>query len=242
MNTILKDLWPGPLPAPAVRTADEMRCVLADPEAACGGPLYFMYRDLAFTTGDRAWMAEQGVRFDITVIPPAVIGGEYVKTKGHYHPENPAGVGYPELYQVFAGEAHYLLQQKDLSDVVVVKAHAGEFVLVPPGYGHVTINPGAEVLVMANLVSTRFSREYGVYEELRGGAYYEVEGSAWVWNARYPAVPPIRMLPASEVPALGILHGRGIYLMVEEREQMSFLNAPENSSGYLSMKGTSLSF
>jgi len=227
MNTILKDLWPGPLPAPAVRTADEMRCVLADPEAACGGPLYFMYRDLAFTTGDRAWMAEQGVRFDITVIPPAVIGGEYVKTKGHYHPENPAGVGYPELYQVFAGEAHYLLQQKDLSDVVVVKAHAGEFVLVPPGYGHVTINPGAEVLVMANLVSTRFSSEYGAYKEMRGAAYYEMEGGAWVRNTRYGVVPEIQEIRAQEMPELMIRHGRGIYDLVAGSADLSFLNEPE---------------
>jgi len=174
MTTPLADLWPGPLPAPAVRTADEMRCVLADPAAACDGPLHFMYRDLALTPEDRTWLGGQGIRFDLTVIPPAVIGGEYVKTKGHYHPENPAGVGYPEVYQVLAGEAHYLLQQKDLSDVVAVTARAGEFVLIPPGYGHVTVNPGAEVLVMANLVSTRFSSEYGVYEGMRGGAYYEM--------------------------------------------------------------------
>jgi len=201
-----------------------------------------MYRDLALTPEDRTWLGEQDLRFDITVIPPATIGGEYVKTKGHYHPESPAGVGYPELYQVLAGEAHYLLQRKDLSDVVAVTARAGEFVLIPPGYGHVTVNPGDEVLVMANMVSTRFSSEYGAYEELRGGAYYEMEGGAWVRNPRYHIVPPIRIVPASEMPELGILDGRGIYRMLEGREQMSFLNEPENSSGYLSMKGTSLSF
>lgn len=227
MTTPLADLWPGPLPAPAVRTADEMRCVLADPAAPCDGPLYFMYRDLALTPEDRTWLGGQGVRFDLTVIPPGVIGGEYVKTKGHYHPENPAGVGYPEVYQVLAGEAHYLLQQKDLSDVVAVTARSGEFVSIPPGYGHVTINPAAEVLVMANLVSTRFSSEYGAYEGMRGGAYYEMGGGAWVRNSLYPVVPPIRMVPASEVPELGILHGRGIYEMVAEKENMSFLNEPE---------------
>ncbi len=84
----------------------------------------------------RRWLAEQNIRFDITVIPPGAVGGEYVTAKGHYHPASPAGIGYPELYQVLAGEAHYLLQRKDLRDIVVVIAKAGEFVLIPPGYGH----------------------------------------------------------------------------------------------------------
>ena len=36
-----------------------------------------------------------------------------------------AGVGYPEIYQVLEGEAHYLLQSKDLTDVVMIPAQAG---------------------------------------------------------------------------------------------------------------------
>ncbi len=99
--------WSGVLPEPSVRTLDDMRCVLADPDASGNAPLYFMYRDLALSEDDRRWLAEQNIRFDITFILPGTIGGEYVKTKGHYHPLTPAGIGYPELYQVLAGEAHY---------------------------------------------------------------------------------------------------------------------------------------
>ncbi|WP_300998894.1 glucose-6-phosphate isomerase family protein [Methanoculleus sp.] len=44
-------------------------------------------------------------------------------------------IGYPELYQVLAGEALYLLRRSDLSDIVAVAARAGEFVPIPPGYG-----------------------------------------------------------------------------------------------------------
>lgn len=223
----MSSYWPGVLPDPSVRTLDDMRCVLASPDASGTAPLYYMYRDLALTEDDRRWLAEQNVRFDITVIPPGAVGGEYVKTKGHYHPLTPAGIGYPELYQVLAGEAHYLLQRKDLGDVVVVTAKAGEFVLIPPGYGHVTINPGKEDLVMANLVSAGFASEYALYEELQGGAYYEMEGGEWIQNPRYPAVPPLRVIAAVEVPELGIRHGRGIYAMVLEREDLSYLNAPE---------------
>jgi len=132
----MNSYWPGTLPEPSVRTLDDMRCVLADPDQSGDMPLYFMYRDLALTAGDRAYLREQNVRFDITVIPPGTVGGEYVKTKGHYHPQSPSGVGYPEFYQVFAGEAFYLLQRSDLGDIVAVAAKTGEFVLIPPGDDH----------------------------------------------------------------------------------------------------------
>jgi len=126
--------WPGTLPEPSVLTLDDMRCVLANPEQSGSTPLYSMYRDLALTTEDRTYLNEQNLRFDITVIPPGTVGGEYVRTKGHYHPQSPSGTGYPGFCQVLAGGALYLLQQSDLGDVVVVTAKAGEFVLIPRGY------------------------------------------------------------------------------------------------------------
>ncbi len=223
----MNSYWPGTLPEPSVRTLNDMRCVLANPGQPGSMPLYYMYRDLALTAGDRAYLREQNVRFDITVIPPGTVGGEYVKTKGHYHPPSPSGIGYPELYQVLAGEALYLLQRSDLGDIVAVAAKAGEFVLIPPGYGHVTVNAGKEELVMANLVSAGFASEYTFYEQMQGGAYYLTEEGGWMRNPRYPAVPPVRVIPAGEVPELGIRHGRGIYEMVSGREDLSYLNLPE---------------
>ncbi len=228
--------WKGFLPEPSVRTVGDMECVLADPDGVeldSATPLYSMYRDLAMNETDREILSRQNIRYDITVIPPAVLSGEYVKTKGHYHPENPAGIGYPELYQVLAGEARFLLQHKDLSDVVAVSASAGEFVLIPPGYGHVSINPGKEVLVMANLVSTLFQSEYAVYEEMQGGAYYAMDGNGWNQNPRYSSVTPIRKMNARDVPEPGILNrlvvrqGMGIYDLVSCSADLSFLNEPE---------------
>ena len=229
----MNSCWPGPLPEPSVRTLDDMRCVLANPDRSGDIPLYSMYRDLALTAGDRAYLREQNVRFDITVIPPGTVGGEYVKTKGHYHPLSPSGIGYPELYQVLAGEALYLLQRSDLGDIVAVTAKAGEFVLIPPGYGHVTINAGKEELAMANLVSAGFASEYTFYEQMQGGAYYLMEEGGWVRNPRYPAVPAMRVIPAGEVPELGIRHGGEIYGMVSGREEPLYLNFPKGIPEYL---------
>ncbi|MDE4907318.1 glucose-6-phosphate isomerase [Methanogenium marinum] len=236
--------WKGFLPEPSVRTVGDMECVLADPDSVeldSATPLYYMYRDLAMNETDREILSRQNIRYDITVIPPMVLSGEYVKTKGHYHPEDPAGLGYPELYQVLAGEAHFLLQQKGLLDVVAVAASAGECVLIPPGYGHVSINSGEEVLVMANLVSTLFDSEYAVYEEMQGGAYYAQEkegdenpnGINWNQNPRYVSAAPIREIAARDIPEQGILHGTvfrhgmEIYDLVSGSADLSFLNEPK---------------
>lgn len=217
--------WEGPLPVPRVRTIEEMRPLLYNPDCEGSGPLYQMYRDLARTGKERQWLSAHDLRYDITVIPPRILCSEFVKTKGHYHPDNPAGFGYPEVYEVLAGCAHYLLQKKDLSDIVLISAGTGEKVIIPPGYGHVTINPSFETLVMANLVSTAFSSEYREYEVRHGAAYYELEGERFVSNHWYPGIPAMRISGAPDTRDL--LPDRPLSGCIGDNS-LSFLNYPEN--------------
>ncbi len=220
--------WEGELPQPSVRTIEDMRTVLADSSCRKSGPLYSMYRDLAKSDTDRSWLHEHTMRYDITVIPPNTICGERVKTKGHYHPKNPAGIGYPEIYEVIEGQGHYLLQSGQLDDVVMVSARAGDLVIIPPDYGHVTINPSPDTtLVMANIVSGAFESEYGAYEKYHGGAYYEMSDGRLEKNPLYPDMPPIRHRGA---PCAGMLHPlcRGpLYSLIGNEDALSFLNFPE---------------
>ncbi len=56
-----------------------------------------------------------------------------------------ASLHYPELYEVLKGDANYLLQraqnEERVDEVILVKATRGDKVIIPPNYGHVTINP-----------------------------------------------------------------------------------------------------
>ena len=221
--------WAGLLPKPDVRQGYELKPVLADPDCRCDGEMYYMYRDVAGPDSDRDWLREQGIRYDITVIPPRDLCGEYIKTAGHYHPENPEGAGYPEVYEVMKGHAHYLLQAHDLSQVLVVDALAGDLVLVPPGFGHVTINPTDDtVLQMANLVSSRFQSDYREYEKQRGAAYYEMTNGNFLKNPSYPGVPPLRRVKAREFRVASGELSVPLYSMVEKRRDvLAILNHPE---------------
>jgi len=222
--------WEGPLPDPHIRTLADMDGVLAAPDIGVEDPdrpLYFMYRDLALSEEDRLWLSARSLRYDMTVIPPGVIGPEFVKTKGHYHPENPAGIGYPEVYEVVEGKAHFLLQRRDVSDVVLVKAVAGEVVVIPPGFGHVTINPGKDDLVMVNLVSTAFSSDYIPYVTMGGAVCYEMADGTLVRNPRYTGAAPVRLAVPLPVPALCTAPGTPIYSLVGRGACLRFLNRPE---------------
>jgi glucose-6-phosphate isomerase len=98
-----------------VRTLYDMREVIADRkwlEIANNFELYYMYRELARNEKELRLIREFGLRYDITVIPPAMLGKEFVKTAGHYHPKAPGtNVSFSEVYQILEGEAAYLLQK-----------------------------------------------------------------------------------------------------------------------------------
>lgn len=191
-------------------------------------PLYYMYRDL-YLDEHKDVIRENNIRFDITMIPPKTLGKEYVKTKGHYHNNAYKNLSYPELYGVIQGEAHYLLQKVEngrVKDVVVVKAESGDKVLIPPNYGHITINPGQGALKMANWISTENQSSYGDITEKEGGAYYETE-EGFVQNKNYDGEFGLRFANPLMFPDFDMTPGKSIYKLIEEPSYLRFLNHPE---------------
>jgi len=238
---------------PQARTLPEMRPVLYNQTATAPVELYWMYRAVG-RPRDRDRLAGQSLRFDVTVLAPGLVGGEYVKTAGHYHaplePGTTAGKGvpaasleprgrtYPELYQVLHGLAHYLLQRPaasgppgTLDDVVVVEAGPGDCLYVPPGYGHVTINRGPGPLVMANVVEATFVSVYEPYRRRRGAAYYEVEEDGrgfFVPNGHYPSPPEPRLGRTTRLEDLGLEEGVPLYAqLTRDPSAFGFLVRPE---------------
>ncbi|NLA11299.1 MAG: glucose-6-phosphate isomerase [Firmicutes bacterium] len=225
-------------PPPEIRRRREMSAVLYDAEAAEIDELYYMYRDVALA-GDGDALRNKGLRYDLTVIVPGTLGGEYVKTAGHYHPEKPGtGLTYPEVYEVLHGRAHYLLQRprrerpEELETVILIAAKPGDKVLIPPHFGHITINPGDDYLIMSNWVSRDFSSIYGPVREAGGGAYFELsteEGPEFVANPGYQQLPPLQRCPVTPVPQLDLITGFPLYrIFQEKRESLDFLLCPED--------------
>jgi len=218
---------------PDVRMLDAVRGLLYDrywASRAADMPLYFMYRDVCFSEEDRELIRRNGLRYDVTIIPPALLGVEYVKTAGHYHPPVPGQrLSYPELYYVLKGEAHYLLQKAEGSrvvDVILVKAKEGDNVLIPPGYGHVTINPSSKELAMANWVCRDFSSVYKPYVEKNGAAFFELAGGRLVENGSYGPLPEVRLFQSANYEEFGLQKGRDAYSLIGNLDVLEYLKNP----------------
>ena len=223
----------GRIKEPDIRWLFDMKEVIYDQswlESAENFKLYFMYRDLFLSRADEKMLQEQGIRYDITIIPPGMLGREYVKTAGHYHPLIPGGrITYPELYEVLEGEALYLLQKQDGSDVVAVNASQGDKVLIPPDYGHITINRSNKTLKMANFVARDFSSLYDPIRELGGGAYFFTR-EGWIKNRLFPKAAELRRVEAPSgtmLRRLGLTKGREMYPMLREKGCLEYLTRPE---------------
>lgn len=163
-----------------VRYLKEIENVLYDrkwAETAEDFPVYYVWRGVE----------QQGdLRYDITVIPPKMLGKEFPKTKGHKHINN-----FSELITVLEGEAFYLSQWEEDNRTEVIKAVKGDWIIYPPNCHHLTINPGNQELVMANWLSDKCQSDYSFFEKFGGAAYfYTVDG--WIKNEKYGKIPEIK--------------------------------------------------
>lgn len=178
----------------AGRSHENMKDVLMHPEAKGPSVHYHMVRGGLAKT-------------NITVWEPGTIGGEYIKSYGHYH------VGdLDETYKILQGEGYIILQTRKLNakgmpiddeieSFKAVKVKAGDEVYIPSGVGHLAVNTGKVWLVTSdnspvnfdekNPVSFPGHADYAPFKKLHGAAYYVVEknGKAeFVRNERYKVV------------------------------------------------------
>ncbi len=182
---------------PDIRYLKDMQEVLYDKEWLKTAPnfeVYYMYRGIK---------EKNSLRYDITVIPKRMLGKESVKTKGHYHVGDCG-----ELYIVLEGKGIYLMQKErngKIEDVYYVKAKKGDYILIPPYYGHVTINPSLRRLKMANWVWSKCKSDYKRIERKKGACYYYTK-SGWIKNKNYKKIPKLYFKkPLKTMPSLDFL-------------------------------------
>lgn len=178
---------------PDIRYLNEMKKVLYDKKWVKEVPnfeVYYMYRGIK---------EKSGLRYDVTLLPPKMLGKEFVKTKGHEHSGN-----YGELYIVLKGQALYLIQKyknQKIKDAYAIKAKRGEAVIIPPGYGHITINPSKkEELIEANWLAQKCQNIYKLFEKKQGACYYYTK-LGWIKNKTYGKIPKLHFKkPLKKIP------------------------------------------
>jgi len=182
-----------------IRSMKEMESVLYDQnwvKEAEDFNVYYVWRGVK-------WEGE--LRYDITIIPPRMLGQEFPKTKGHKHLDN-----FQELITVLEGEAFYLAQWGEgnkIEKIEVIKAKKGDWIIYLPNCNHLTINPGKKTLIMANWLSKKCKSDYSLFEKYQGAGYYYTR-QGWIKNKNYKSVPKLEFKePLKRKPkSLDFLH------------------------------------
>ncbi len=225
------------------KAVEKMQGLLANEENLPLDEMFYdVYRGIAFPK-DEELLNKDNYRYDITIIMPGQINGECKKTSGHYHGWNPQKTNtYAEVYEVIKGTALYILQKSDnfdaenpadvrVYDLIFATVHEGETILIPPNYGHCSVNIGEGPLVFSNLAYVPCPVHYGPVKHFHGMSFYVMKKDNEIRleaNGRYVDVPAPKFATVKENPGLGIKFGVPVYeSYMKNPEAFKFLGDPD---------------
>lgn len=222
-------------PSYCIRKLHDLDEVWAKPVDDKDRVIYRYTSGLYFREDAAVWKAANLV-YGIVIFAPGLVGGEYTKSFGQYHPPiPPSNLAPPEIYTVLSGVGLFLLQRatppyEKIDDVVIVKLQAGESLVVPPNYGHLQINVSAEPLVFSYVVRDGMKGQYDPFRARRGAAYYVMAdggGVRYQFNPRYGNKLPLRMLRAADLCQLPDLRKKVTYQTIRDLlPELAFLTDP----------------
>lgn len=203
-------------------------------------PYYDFYKAICRKEDDQLF-SKKNLRFDATVILPGKTGNEYKKTAGHFH-KNIVDEkhSYPELYQVVYGKALFIMQKvksydgklpMEVEDLMLAEVKAGETIVVPPDYGHATVNIGETPMVFINLVSIDSNNHYDSVAASEGMSVFILDngskGYIAVKNKKYRLSMEPKIVLPSDCPQLSIIQGQPAYnAYIAQPEKFTYLDKP----------------
>lgn len=212
---------------PDIRRIGDLESVVSDKKwfkkSDKATPVYFTYRGL---------INKSGLRYDITIMPFMPFGQELPKTLGHYHSfAGRTGYRFPEIYEVLDGNAAFLLQKLSagkIKRVFIISAKKNDKVIVPPGYGHITVNTGPKALKLANWMAVKSSSDYGLIVKKGGGAYFGMKSgkkAKWVANKKYGKLPKPEYKSGSDFNT-SFLGRKTLLALSKDASKLDFLKNP----------------
>lgn len=136
--------------------------------------LYYIYRNSSPSNFSKLFK-EANLRFDLTLILQGRVGKEPIRTIGHFHKKDKKTGKIPsEIYQVISGKAIFFLQSKNGSKNFAVSRSKGEKIIIPPEFGHITINQSRKFpLLIANIfIDSKKDSDYSKFEKFSGPEFY----------------------------------------------------------------------
>ncbi|MEJ0020998.1 MAG: glucose-6-phosphate isomerase family protein [Candidatus Doudnabacteria bacterium] len=230
-----------------IRMFSQVQGVLKDPDfKSPTQEMYLGYRQL-YLPEHADLVRSDHLEYDLTIIPPMMLGEEYNKTVGHYHAAIPGTkIAHPEMYEILNGHVLILWQKmdedfKNLISVYAVEAKTGDKIIYPPNYGHILVNIGTDILVTANWLSTDYKPLYEPVADFHGMAYYVIKGNGklydFVKNPHYSDHPDLKLINEQQqvYTNFGFVPSEPMYTSgMKNPKLLEFLNHPQKYAVQLS--------
>ncbi len=209
------------------------KTVVSAPAREVSSLKYRLYGD-AREIKDTDILRKNKLRFDLILLAFGRRGIQMPRTPGS------AGQGgFPKLYEAVYGEAWFLLHKETkedprvIEDVILVKVKPGRKIIIPPGYGHILINPAEDDMVACAFSSVELIPEpksgegpggaaaYFIFKDNLGDPFFQP-------NPFYRDVPYMRIAVVSaRIERFGVSSNEPVYnLLSKGIEKLDFLNNP----------------
>jgi len=141
----------------------------------------------------------KNVRINEYVIPPNLLGIEYIKTKAVLSPT------YSKIIEIHHGGGAIMLQKiikGTVTDVIYTSVKKNQKIVIPAGYSMILINNRQNApLIAAEIMSTE-SKNYTVLDDVQGMSYYIIRKNAkqeTVLNPMYRTAAKMRKVKWDDV-------------------------------------------
>jgi glucose-6-phosphate isomerase len=197
-------------PAGEIRTLDDIRASLSNPDADGPRNLYAIAMDVARET-DRTLLKNEMLLLGVVAYNAGQIGDEPIRSQGHIHSvSSHSGWSPPEVFEIWEGTAIIFMQESgddDAGRCYAVTAEPGERVIVPPGWPHMVINARIDSPMVFGAICDR-GYEGFEYDQVRrhgGLAFFPrigENGISWERNRAYSTADLVLKSPRDYVDLL----------------------------------------
>ncbi len=224
-------------PEAEMRRLDGIRSSLRNPECDGPDPVYGIAMEIGREI-DRSMLKERMLLFGAVVYAAGALGSEPVRSQGHIHAIAPhSGWSPPEIFEIWSGTAIVYAQERAEDHpgrCVAVLAHAGDQVVVPPGWAHCVINADPlHRMPFGAWCDRQYGFDYIGVRAHHGLAWFprlSASGLEWEPNPRY--LPSrIEQHGARTYPELGLDPSRSLYRQfVDDPESVMFVSDPARAA------------
>ena len=225
-------------PEPEMRRLDAIRPSLRDPNCSGPDPVYGIAMDLGRET-DRSLLQQRMLLFGAVVYAAGCLGREPVRSQGHIHAVAPhCGWSTPEIFEVWSGTAIIYAQERaddDPGRCIAITAHAGDQVVVPPGWAHCVINADrTSRMAFGAWCDRQYGFDYTGVRAHHGLAWFPTFADPgainWEPNPHYRTSQLEQREPRA-YPELGLDASRSIYQQfIDDPESVTFVSHPQQKA------------